>query len=124
MNYRRVQALINPMDKYDFMTIEQLRAECRRLEGVAEHTGLWEACNGQEGRGPVRVYVWADFSDQVRRMALDSFVSSGFANTLSQIRVKRLFRKCVDKFVTVPDDLGFGKLHFREGRVSTRDGRL
>lgn len=103
------------VDRYDFMSVDELKAECRRFEGIDDTTCLYEATNGEEGKADVRVYVWAREYDEALLMAKRSFQENGCKNwDFAFVQLRRLFRKSDQPFVTEPSDVGFERKHHLE----------
>lgn len=97
------------LDYYDFLTIEELREECRRLEAATDPVSLYEVKNGQAGKKSyVRLYVWAESMAQAKDLALRSYRKFGFSMTeLEDLKFDRMFFRGAAPFATKPSDEGF-----------------
>lgn len=102
---------VSKVDRFSFMTFNQLVDECRRLEGKTNETALYEVTSSQV-IDPVQVYVWEHDFGRVIPCALASFVNNGYRGLMEKdLKVKVLFELGDEPFCTVPDE-GFGVVNY------------
>lgn len=102
-------------DRFEFMSNDELKAECRRLEGLRDETWLYEIVTpllAKKKKDPVRVYAWTDSLPWGMEQAVRSFLDGGVGQlVIGDLKARRLFRRAQAPFVTLPAE-GFGDFLF------------